>query len=209
MGAALAGFGSGMGLIVAIGAQNAFVLRHGVRREHIFWICLVCAASDALLIALGVLGLGAVIERAPLALDAMRLAGIVFLSIYAALAIKRALRPSMLAAEPDTPTPVSLGAALVQTVAFTYLNPHVYLDTVMLLGSIANTHGPALRWLFAAGATLASFVWFFALGYGARFIAPLLAKPAAWRVFDMVIAATMLAVAVTLALGATTADAGP
>ncbi|MDR0848636.1 MAG: LysE/ArgO family amino acid transporter [Propionibacteriaceae bacterium] len=199
--AALAGLGSGFSLIVAIGAQNAFVLRQGIRREHIFAICLLCALSDAVLITLGIVGLGALVERAPIALDIMRWAGVVFLLAYAVFALKRAMKPKAMDVDSSAGTRLGLGAALAQAAAFTYLNPHVYLDTVMLLGSIANTHGPTLRWWFAAGAVTASVLWFFGLGYGARLLAPLFAKPLAWRVLDVLIAAVMVFIAVTLALG--------
>jgi L-lysine exporter family protein LysE/ArgO len=164
------------------------------------WICLVCAVSDALLITLGVIGAGEVVERAPAALQVMRWAGAAFLAVYAVLALRRAARPGALLAHATGARGLALGAAIGQTMAFTYLNPHVYLDTMVLLGSIANTHGPALRWAFAGGAATASFVWFFGLGYGARLLAPLFAKAVAWRVFDCVIAGTMLAIAGALAL---------
>lgn len=198
---ALAGFGSGLSLIVAIGAQNAYVLRQGIRREHVFPICLLCALSDALLIAAGIVGLGALVERVPIALDIMRWAGVVFLLAYAVFAFRRAMKPSAMTIDSTTGKGLSLGAALAQAAAFTYLNPHVYLDTVMLLGSIANTHGTTLRWLFMGGAVTASFLWFFGLGYGARLLAPLFSKPIAWRILDVLIAAVMVAIAVTLIMG--------
>jgi L-lysine exporter family protein LysE/ArgO len=197
----LAGFGSGMSLIVAIGAQNAFVLRQGIRRERVFAICLLCAASDALLITLGIAGLGVVVEQAPIALVILRWAGVAFLVAYAGFALRRAFRPAALVAEPAATPGLTLAAALTQAAAFTYLNPHVYIDTMLLLGGIANTHGPELSWLFAAGAVGASVVWFFGLGYGARLLAPLFAKPVAWRVLDTLIAAVMLGIAVTLVFG--------
>ncbi|MDR1790529.1 MAG: LysE/ArgO family amino acid transporter [Propionibacteriaceae bacterium] len=197
--AALAGFGSGLSLIVVIGAQNAFVLRQGLRREHVFAICTLCAVADALLITLGVVGLGAVVERAPIALEIMRWAGVAFLLVYAAFALRRALKSSTLSTEGNAAS-LTLAAALAQAAAFTFLNPHVYLDTMLLLGSIANTYGPVLCWAFASGAATASIVWFFGLGYGARILTPLFAKPIAWRILDFIIAATMLFIALTLIL---------
>jgi L-lysine exporter family protein LysE/ArgO len=198
LGAGFAGLGSGLSLIVAIGAQNAFVLRQGLRREHVFWICLLCALSDAALISLGVVGLGAVVEAAPAAIEVLRWAGVAFLGVYACFALRRAVRASSMTVN-DGPS-LALGAALAQAAAFTFLNPHVYLDTVLFLGSLANTHGPVLCWVFAAGATLGSFLWFFSLGYGARALTPLFAKPLAWRILDVLIAAVMAVLAISLVL---------
>jgi L-lysine exporter family protein LysE/ArgO len=199
--ALLAGFGSGMSLIVAIGAQNAFVLRQGIRREHVFPICALCATADALLITVGVLGLGVVADSgAAIALQIMRWAGVAFLVAYAMLAIRRALRPETLEAG-DTRRATTLGVAMTQAVAFTFLNPHVYLDTVVLLGSLANTYGTTMRWAFVMGAVGASVSWFFGLGYGARLLAPVFTKPLAWRILDSLIAVVMLGIAVSLGLG--------
>jgi L-lysine exporter family protein LysE/ArgO len=193
----LAGFGLGLSLIVAIGAQNAFVLRQGIRREHVLPVVLVCALSDAVLIVAGVSGIGFVIERFPLVLDILRWAGAAFLVAYGLLAARRAISPSGLTAEgPGTKT--SLRAAVLTVIALTWLNPHVYLDTVLLLGSIANTHGEQGRWWFAAGAVLGSLVWFTALGFGARLLKGLFAKPIAWRVLDAAIAVVMVTLAVLL-----------
>ncbi|MDR1513656.1 MAG: LysE/ArgO family amino acid transporter [Propionibacteriaceae bacterium] len=190
-----------MSLIVAIGAQNAFVLRQGIRREHVLWICLFCALADAVLITVGVLGLGALAQGgAGIALRVMRWAGAAFLVGYAVLAARKAWKPAALDVGAATRS-VTLGAALAQAAAFSFLNPHVYLDTVMLLGSLANTQGPALRWVFALGAVTASFVWFFALGYGARLLAPVFAKRLAWRVLDSLIAVVMLGIAASLIFG--------
>ena len=195
---ALAGLGTGLSLIVAIGAQNAFVLRQGIRREHVFMVCLFCALSDAALITVGVLGLGAVAGAgAAFALEVMRWAGVVFLVVYAIFAIRRALKPAILDAG-DTKVGITLTAAIAQGAAFTFLNPHVYLDTVVLLGSLANTYGETLRWAFAAGAVCASFVWFFGLGYGARLLAPAFSKPMSWRVLDSLIALVMIGIAASL-----------
>lgn len=195
----VAGFGTGLSLIVAIGAQNAFVLRQGIRREHVGAVAGLCALSDAALIVAGVLGIGTVVERAPVVLDIVRWGGVVFLLGYAVIALRRAVRPEVLRAVADG-AGTTLAAALTTAAALTFLNPHVYLDTVLLLGSIANQHGDDGRWDFATGAVLASLVWFFGLGYGARRLAPLFAKPVAWRVLDASIAAVMTLIALSLAL---------
>ena len=196
--ATAAGLGLGLSLIVAIGAQNSFVLRQGLRREHVVAVVVVCAASDAVLIVAGVAGAGAVLAAAPAAITAVRLAGAAFLLGYAALAARRALRPGTLG--PGGAAAVRLGPTLVTTLALTWLNPHVYLDTVVLLGSVAATHGGA-RWWFAAGAVLASAVWFTALGLGARALRPVFARPAAWRVLDAGVAVVMTVLALTLLAG--------
>ena len=191
----LSGFALGGGLIVAIGAQNAYILRQGLLRNHVFALCLFCALSDAALIALGVAGLGAAVEARPDLLVPIRWAGAAFLFGYAALAAWRALRPeAMEAAEVSRP---SLGAALATVAAFTFLNPHVYLDTVLLVGGLSASYGEA-RWTFGAGAMVASFVWFFGLGYGARWLAPLFEKRVAWRILDALIALVMAWLAVSL-----------
>ncbi|MFG2099135.1 LysE/ArgO family amino acid transporter [Micromonospora echinaurantiaca] len=194
---AVAGFAMSIALIVAIGAQNAFVLRQGLRREHVVPVVLTCAASDALLIAAGIAGVGTLVTGRPALLTAIRWGGAVFLLGYAALAARRALRPGALL--PTERPPATLGATLLACAAFTYLNPHVYLDTVLLLGGIAQQHPN--RWLFGVGAVLASIVWFTALGAGAHRLAPLLARTVAWRLLDGVIAAVMAALAVALLLG--------
>ena len=195
-----AGLGSGLSLIVAIGAQNAFVLRQGIRREHVGPVALLCALADALLIGAGVLGIGTLVERAPVVLDIVRWGGVAFLLGYAVLALRRAVHPDALRAD-GSATRTSLRTALTTAAALTFLNPHVYLDTVLLLGSIANQHGDDGRWVFAIGAVLASFGWFFGLGYGARRLAPLFAKPMAWRVLDGLIAVVMTLIALSLAVG--------
>lgn len=194
---ALVGFGTGLSLIVAIGAQNAFVLRQGLRREHVGPVVAVCAASDAALIAAGTAGLGTLVAAAPGALAWIRWAGAAFLVVLAVLAVRRALRPERL--DPTADSPVELGPVLATTLGLTWLNPHVYLDTVVLLGGLATQHEP--RWVFAAGAVLASVTWFTALGFGARALRPLLARPGAWRVLDVGVAVVLLAVAVGLVLG--------
>jgi len=191
----LAGFAAGAALIIAIGAQNAFVLRQGLVREHVAAVVAVCAVSDIVLIALGVAGVGAVVEAAPVALAIVTVAGALFLAGYAVLAARRALRPrALVAAAPSRASRVVLTA-----VALTWLNPHVYLDTVLLLGSLSAGYGDT-RWVFAAGAATASVVWFSALGFGARLLGPVFARPVAWRVLDGAIAVVMLALAVMLLL---------
>ncbi|GIJ77334.1 L-lysine exporter family protein LysE/ArgO [Micromonospora phaseoli] len=194
---AVAGFSLSIALIVAIGAQNAFVLRQGLRREHVVPVVLTCALSDALLIGVGIAGVGSVVAGRPDLVTAIRWGGAAFLLGYAALAARRALRPAALT--PADRPPVRLGPTLLACLAFTYLNPHVYLDTVLLLGGIAQQHPH--RWLFGLGAAAASVLWFTALGAGAYRLAPLLARTRVWQVLDGVIAVVMVAVAVALLLG--------
>jgi len=246
-----AGLGLGLSLIIAIGAQNLFVLRQGIRREHVFAVAAICALSDLTLIVVGVSGVGAVLAAVPWLIDAVRWAGAAFLVGYGLLAARRALRPSgealrvdaapslvaereaaheetgepvtdaasgtardsrtPLAASVAVSTPVrttppasaaprtTLAAAVLTCLALTWLNPHVYLDTVFLLGSIANTHGDA-RWWFALGAGVASILWFFGLAYGARLLGGVLGSPRAWRILDGVIAVVMIALGVSLVL---------
>lgn len=196
---ALAGLGLGLSLIVAIGAQNAFVLRQGLRREHVLPIVIICAASDAVLIAAGVAGLGALIERVAWLLVVVRIAGAAFLAWYGIRAAIRAFRPATLDANPAG-EPISLRSAVVTVLALTWLNPHVYLDTVVLLGSIGATHGDD-RWWFAAGAALGSILWFSVLGFGSRLLRPLFARPVSWRILDGAIAVVMLGIAVSLLVG--------
>ena len=197
--AALSGLGFGLSLIIAIGAQNAFVLRQGLRREHVLPVVAICAISDAVLIALGVGGLGSLLQLVPWLLVVVRVGGAGFLIVYGVLAARRALRPSaLIAADDGTTTP--LWTAVATVLALTWLNPHVYLDTVVLLGSVAGTHGDD-RWWFGLGAAVASILWFTALGFGARFLRPLFAKPIAWRILDAVIAIVMIAIAASLLLG--------
>jgi L-lysine exporter family protein LysE/ArgO len=190
----VAGFAASLVLIVAIGAQNAFVLRQGLRREHVLPVVLTCAVSDLMLIAAGIAGLGAVVTARPTAMTVIRWAGAAFLFTYAVLAAKRAWRPGTL--KPTDRAPATLRATLLTCLALTYLNPHVYLDTVLLLGSVAQQHPH--RWLFGIGAAMASAVWFSALGLGAHRLAPVLSRPAAWRVLDGLIAVVMAGVATTL-----------
>lgn len=196
----LAGLGLGLSLIVAIGAQNAFVLRQGLRREHVFAVVAVCAASDALLIVLGIAGLGTLIQQVEWLMLVVRFAGAAFLAWYGIRSAMRAFKPSTLDTDPAG-APLSLRVAIVTVLALTWLNPHVYLDTVLLLGSIGATHGET-RWWFGLGAAIGSVLWFGALGYGSRALRPLFAKPVAWRVLDALIAVVMLVLAVSLVLGA-------
>lgn len=194
---AFSGLASGLSLIVAIGAQNAFVLRQGILRSHVLLVVAVCAVSDLVLIVLGVAGIGVLIERAPAVLDVVRWAGAAFLLLYGGLAAARALRGAEVA-QPGLRGGGSRLAALGTCLSLTWLNPHVYLDTVLLLGSLAGTHGAEGRWWFAAGAGLGSVAWFAALGIGARYLAPLFQRRNAWRVLDAGIALVMVSLAVLL-----------
>lgn len=242
----LAGLGLGFSLIIAIGAQNLFVLRQGLRREHVLAVAAICAISDAILIALGVSGIGLVLEAVPWLVDVVRWAGALFLVTYGVLAARRAWKPTGAALSasdgPDagtdgapepalrsgapsmqassraagssdaqsvhgasvgttsrraTPARTALLSVILTCLALTWLNPHVYLDTVFLLGTVASTHGDA-RWLFAAGAIAASLIWFFGLAFGARLLSRWLSTPRAWRILDGVIAVVMIALGVSL-----------
>lgn len=195
----IAGFLSGAVLIIAIGAQNSFVLRQGIRREHVLPIVLVCAGADALLIAAGIAGLGVLIESVPMVINVARYGGAAFLFGYGIVAARRAMQPHQL--KVDSGIGSSLGAAMATCLAFTFLNPHVYLDTVILLGSLANQREGEGRWIFWGGAATASFAWFFALGYGARLLGPLFSKPVAWRMLDSLISTIMLGLGLTLLVG--------
>jgi L-lysine exporter family protein LysE/ArgO len=195
--AAAAGFGTGLSLIVAIGAQNAFVLRQGIRRDAVLAVVGICALSDALLIALGVGGVGAVVVAWPGALTVVGWIGGAFLLGYGLLAARRVLRPGTEALRTDGDAVGSRRRAVLTCLALTWLNPHVYLDTVFLLGSIAADRGP-LRWTFGLGAALASLCWFAALGFGGRLLGRFLARPAAWRVLDGLVAVTMITLGVLL-----------
>ncbi len=192
----LAGFGTGLSLIVAIGSQNAFLLQQGLRGGAVAPLVAICAVSDLVLITLGVSGIGVVLGRWPTAIGVIAVGGGVFLLGYGALAARRAFRPSVLSVG-DGRTP--LRKAVLACLGFTWLNPHVYLDTVLLLGSVAVAHGDG-RWLFGLGACVASAVWFSALGFGARRLAGVFARPAAWRVLDVLIAVTMAGLGVSMVL---------
>jgi L-lysine exporter family protein LysE/ArgO len=195
----IAGFFSGAALIIAIGAQNSFVLRQGIRREHVLPIVLVCAGADALLIAAGIAGLGAFIQSMPIVLDVARYGGAAFLVAYGLTAARRALQSRKLSV--DSSVGASVGAAMTTCLSFTFLNPHVYLDTVILLGSLASQRADRGRWIFGAGASAASFVWFIALGYGARLLGPLFSKNIAWRFLDSLIALIMFGLGIILLVG--------
>ena len=193
----IVGFIASFTLIAAIGAQNAFVLRQGIRREHVLPVVALCTVSDIVLMSAGIAGVGAVISAHPSALNIAKFGGALFLVGYGLLAARRAWRPSSLS--PSESTPARLIDVLLTCAALTFLNPHVYLDTVVLLGALANEHRDE-RWLFGVGAVTASAVWFVSLGLGARQLAGLFAKPLTWRVLDGLIAAVMLALGVSLAL---------
>ncbi|WP_018700859.1 LysE/ArgO family amino acid transporter [Amorphus coralli] len=184
----------GLSLIVAIGAQNAFVLRQGLRGEHVLAVCATCAVSDAILITLGVTGLGAVTAWLPWLEPVMRYGGAAFLIVYGARSLRSALRSSDALSTETSPAVNGLVGTLVTCLALTWLNPHVYLDTVVLLGTIA-TRFEGARASFALGAIAGSFLFFFALGYGAVRLRPLFARPSAWRILEAVIALVMWAIA--------------
>ncbi|MFM7505507.1 MAG: LysE/ArgO family amino acid transporter [Rubrivivax sp.] len=194
--AASTGFALGLTLIVAIGAQNAFVLRQGLRRQHVGPIVAFCATADALLMLAGIAGLAAVLGHQPLLAGVLTAGGALFLTAYGLRALARARRGGSLGAA-EGAAPLSRRAALAQTAAFTLLNPHVYLDTVLLVGSVGAQMGVA-RWWFGLGAAVASLVWFTSLGYGARLLAPEFARPRAWQVLDALIGLTMLGIAALL-----------
>jgi len=195
--AALAGLGLGFSLIVAIGAQNAFVLRQGLLRQHVLVVVVICALSDIVLIALGIAGAGALFTAVPWLVEVVRWAGAAFLLVYGLLAARRAWRPKTLEAADAEKAPASLLAVAGTALALTWLNPHVYLDTLVLLGSVGSTHGDD-RWVFGVGAAVASVLWFTLLGFGARLLAPVFARPLAWRVLDGIIALVMITLAVML-----------
>lgn len=192
----IAGLASGLSLIVAIGAQNAFVLQRGLRGEHVFAVCLACALSDAVLIAAGVAGLRQMLALAPWLDAALRYAGAAFLVWYGARSLRSALR-SQEALVVDGGGAAALGPTLAATLALTWLNPHVYLDTMVLLGTLSTRH-PGAEAFFAFGAITGSFAFFFGLGYGAAWLRPLFARPSSWRVLEGVIAAVMWSIALGL-----------
>lgn len=190
------GFGIGGGLIIAIGAQNAFVLRQGILKQHVLPVVLVCAISDAILIIAGVAGLGALVQAVPSLLVAICIGGIAFLGWYGWQALQRALAPQAMATECEAT--ISLKGALTTCITFTWLNPHVYLDTVVLVGALSSPFMGQAKVAYAAGAATASFVWFFGLGYGARLLAPIFRNPRAWQVLDLFICAVMWLIAARL-----------
>ncbi|MFC0686019.1 LysE/ArgO family amino acid transporter [Novosphingobium clariflavum] len=196
----LSGFALSAALIVAIGAQNLFVLRQGLRREHVGAVVLFCAVADSILIAAGVAGVGAFLAALPQLTMALSLGGAGFLGWYGVAALRRMAAPGSV--EVTGGGTVTLGRALAATAGFTFLNPHVYIDTVLLMGAAGAAQPLALRPVFVVGAASASVLWFSALGYGARLLIPLFARPAAWRVLDAVVGATMLTLAATLVMRA-------
>ncbi|MES2884759.1 MAG: LysE/ArgO family amino acid transporter [Pseudomonadota bacterium] len=187
------GFALSAALIMAIGAQNMFVLRQGLRREHVGAIVLFCGTADALLIAAGVAGLGALLTVVPGLTQVLTFGGAAFLAWYGLSALRRAAHTETMAAtlQPS----MTLTRALASTAAFTFLNPHVYLDTVLLMGAVGASLPPPNRTLFVVGAAAASYTWFIGLGYGARWLAPLFARPVAWKVLDLLVGLTMLLLA--------------
>jgi len=191
------GLALSLGLIIAIGAQNAFVLRQGLRREHVGGVVLFCALADAILITAGVLGMAQALGERPNLARGLALAGAAFLAVYGWLALRRARHPGELRAA-EGGAILSLAGALAQAAAFTLLNPHVYLDTVLLVGSIGAQQPAALRIWFVAGATTASLLWFGSLGFGARWLAPWFARPRAWQLLDGLIGVTMWALSALL-----------
>ena len=196
--AAGSGYLLAISLIAAIGAQNAFVLRQGLRREHVFAVVMSCAMSDALLMAAGITGFGAVSGRLPWFGDAMRYGGAAFLLVYGALRFRAALRGGE-ALKPAEGATAPLAHVLITCLVLTWANPHVYLDTVVLIGSIAAQYAPHQA-VFGVGAALGSFSFFLALGYGARWLAPMFAKPSAWVVLEVIVGCTMWAIATGLLL---------
>lgn len=194
---ALTGFATSIGLIVAIGAQNAWVLRQGVRREHVGIVVAICAVSDLVLITVGTAAVGAVSALAPWVLELLRWGGVLYLVGFAVTSFRSALRPGAL--EESSARPAA--SVALTTIALTWLNPHVYLDTVLMIGTVTNSFGPD-RWVAATGACLASAVWFIALGLGARALSGPLGRPTTWRVVDLGVGLIMLAVAANLVLGA-------
>jgi L-lysine exporter family protein LysE/ArgO len=192
------GFASGLALIIAIGAQNAFVLRQGLKRQNIFAVVLFCAVADAVLIGAGILGLGAVIESVPWLLVVLRFGGAAYLVWFGISSIRRAISPSTLEASGQSKS--NLAKAIGTAAALTFLNPHVYIDTVILLGSIGNQFVND-RWWFWLGASIGSFVWFFGLGYFARVLAPFTSSMKFWRILESLIALVMFFIAGYLLFG--------
>jgi L-lysine exporter family protein LysE/ArgO len=193
------GFALSASLIVSIGAQNMFVLRQGLKREHVLPVVLFCAVADSVLVIAGVNGLGRLLAAVPGLSMALSLGGAAFLAWYAVGAFRRAVRPTALVLEGESR--LSLAAALAATAAFTLLNPHVYIDTVMLMGAVGSSLPEAQRLCFIIGASAFAAIWFAAIGFGARFLAPLFARPAAWQVLDVATGLMMSAIAVILVRG--------
>jgi len=185
---------TGLSLIVAIGAQNAYVLRQGLRREHVGVVVMICAVSDLLLIAAGTLGIGTLVRYVPWLLVALTWGGVAYLLWFAYRSFRSAMHPEALSMGEDAGRRSIIATAL----ALTYLNPHVYLDTVVLLGALGSTHGGSGRWVFGAGAVVASATWFFSLGFGAGRLGPVFARPRAWQVLDCGIGVLMISLAIAL-----------
>lgn len=197
MQALITGFLTGLSLIVAIGAQNAFVLRQGLARSNVFLVVLICSVSDALLIALGVLGLGSAIESLPVLLEVVRWFGVGYLIWFGITSLRRAFKAESLSASSNSAA--SIKQAVLTTLSLTFLNPHVYLDTVIFVGGLSHQFGDH-AFVFAVGAMTASFVWFFSLGFGASKLSPLMSKPVFWKILDIFIALVMFTIAISLAL---------
>jgi L-lysine exporter family protein LysE/ArgO len=197
--AVAAGFVASAGLIIAIGAQNALVLRQGLKRQHVGGVVAICACSDLVLILLGVSGIGVLVQKWPSLLQVLRFGGAAFLGAYGLMAAQRAWQGSGSLA-PKSAEQESWRRVMLSCLAFTFLNPHVYLDTMVLLGSISTRYPGILRWAFAFGACLASVAWFSTLGYGARLLQPIFRNPRAWRLLDAVIAVFMLILSLVLLL---------
>jgi len=193
----LAGLAAGAGLIIAIGAQNAFVLRQGLQRQFVGSVVAVCILADMSLILLGVGGMGLIVKSHPALLEWLRYVGAAFLTIYGLMALRRAWKGES-GLQPTGDGAASRSRIIAACLAFTLLNPHVYLDTVVLLGSLSTHYEGNAHWLFAAGACTASLVWFLSLGYGARLLLPVFRSPLAWRIFDVAVALFMLLLAATL-----------
>ncbi len=192
----MTGFFTGLSLIMAIGAQNAYVLRQGLARNHVLMVVLICALSDAALIALGIGGFGAVVRSLPLLLVILKWVGVAYLLWFAIKSFIQATKAEVLLPSQEEPkTALAVAGAVL---GFTFLNPHVYLDTVLFLGTIGSQFGES-RWLFAAGAATASLVWFSAIGFGARAASKLMSRPVFWRVLDVIIGMVMVTIALSLA----------
>ena len=195
--ALIPGFFTGLSLIVAIGAQNAFVIRQGLLRSHVLLVVIVCSVSDALLIVLGTGGLGKVVQSNPDLLTFIRWFGVVYLTWFGIKSLRSAFKENQLLATGQAE--ISWKRILTTVLALTYLNPHVYLDTVIFVGSIANQF-EGDKWFFALGASIASVVWFSTIGFGARAASHLMSKPIFWRILDISIALIMFSIALTLAI---------
>lgn len=197
---ALTGFSIGGGLIVAIGAQNAFVLREGLKRRHVALVVSICAISDIFLILIGIAGVGVFVEEYPGALGVLRMAGAGFLAVYGMMAAWRSIRGKSQLIASSAVESSAIHVAMT-CLAFTFLNPHVYLDTLVLLGGFAAQYQSQEKWVFAAGACIASIVWFASLGFGARLLQTFFQKPLAWRILDAGIAILMIALSIKLLVG--------